>query len=183
MILNPCCCISSRTGATIIAVLEIIGDILIIYLTLAGVAHIESIEDPDLKDNKKRKITQKFKTYLGFENEDAEKIFSLIIQFVIYLLVACIINLVLSLFLINGIRKDRPLLILTYLIVNGIHLALGIVAMIFSETVFLMAFNAGGVLGIILSIYFLVVVYVAYVETRNNLLQGQNQAEGCDSEV
>ncbi|ODM95466.1 hypothetical protein Ocin01_11213 [Orchesella cincta] len=179
MTFNPCCCISSKTGATIIGVLQLIVSILgILYagFSYVGTRYIEDLEDPVVKEHFMQELRIGFKGHPYLESADEKTIFSILYIVQAGMLVGCIISLILVSFLIHGLRKERLRFIQVYLIVSGICLALSVVAALANDTVFAMSGSFAGLFGFVLNAYFLTVIYAAYVEIRNKLLQDQNPA-------
>ncbi|CAL8118477.1 unnamed protein product [Orchesella dallaii] len=176
MAFNPCCCMTSRTGGIIIGVLGIIGAILGLLTVAykhASIAQVQSIEDPDSKNQMEQEIR---KQYPGSESTGSEEFYSFVNMLLIYMLVTSSINLIIASLLIHGIRKERPALIIVYLIANSALFVLSLVIMIANKAVFAMIGNVFGLMSYCLNLYFLFVVYVAYVETRNGVLERHNPA-------
>lgn len=116
---NPCCCMSVRTGALIVGILEIIGSCVFVLaniLALAGVAVIahESKKDPAFAE--KNNITP----------ED-QKTFTVVAA--IGTVVAVLILIVASL-LVHGIVKTKSKLVLPWLIMAGVAIVFDIVGVI-----------------------------------------------------
>ncbi|ODM95462.1 hypothetical protein Ocin01_11214 [Orchesella cincta] len=181
---NPCCCISSKTGAKIIAYFDLavaVLGILFFGFMYVSTIHIQNVEDPVVKEQFIRELRKGYEGHPYLENADEETLFSTLKIQQLGLLVWLTISLVLVSVLIHGLRKERPRLIQVYLIVSGVGSALifcvFIIGGLVSDTIFALSGSFISILlSVVVTVYTLAVVYAAYVEIRNKLLQDQNPA-------
>ncbi|CAL8118475.1 unnamed protein product [Orchesella dallaii] len=182
MALKPCCCISSKTGAIILGTLGIIISVLgIVYVlfSYAGMSSIQSLQDPVLKEQLMQEIRKAFKANPEYEHLNDEAIFYMMFTYLSFVMVVCIVELVMSSILVHGVRKEHPRLLQIYLIYSAILFCLALVSTIFSA---IMNMNMWMVyiwvtsISYVVYFYCVAVIYSAYVEVRNNVLQRQNPA-------
>ncbi|CAL8118467.1 unnamed protein product [Orchesella dallaii] len=172
MALNPCCCMSSRTGATIIGIFQII-----LYATcIIGVLFCYSTVSRDLSVQAlKEQLTQVNNQFIDDPNYQDWKIedetfFNALYIFLICVLVGCIIGLFLASILIHGIRTENPQLLKFHLIIYSTLFCISWVGAIayLAMGQFLPTLAIYG-----LGFYFLRVFYYAYLEVREKVSHRQ----------
>ncbi|CAL8118704.1 unnamed protein product [Orchesella dallaii] len=132
MAFNPCCCISAKTGATILGVLDIIVSVLGIFNVLSNAGSISKAQsDPNLKVHLTQQIRNAYKGYPGYETLDDEEILRTLYASLIRMLVVYIVNLFLSSILIHGILKENTKLLKVHLIICGALFCMSLVVEIF----------------------------------------------------
>ncbi|CAL8118473.1 unnamed protein product [Orchesella dallaii] len=140
---------------------------------------IQTLQDPVLKEQLMQELRKAFKAQPAYEHLNDEEIFSMMYIYLTFVLVACIIELVLASILVHGVRKEHPRLLQIYLISHAVLICMSLVATIFTaiiNTQMLMDYILLTSITYIVCLYYYAVVYCAYVEVRNNVLQRQNPA-------
>ncbi|CAL8118469.1 unnamed protein product [Orchesella dallaii] len=169
---NPCCCMSSRTGATIIGILDIIiSAIFIICVLLSFLAISSSQSYPAVKEQLMERINE-LKGDPMYQDLQMDDDTIIIVLYVILIcgLVGSIVGLFLASILIHGIRTENTQLLKFHLIIYATLFCISLVGAIgyLAMGEFLSTFIIYG-----LSFYFLMVIYYAYLEVRDKVSQRQ----------
>ncbi|ODM94764.1 hypothetical protein Ocin01_11924 [Orchesella cincta] len=159
---NPCCCLTLRTGAIIIGILEIIVSSIGILTAIVGGLGWSSMSENDTRvmfEEMKKKDPE-------LRDYSVDTIMSILAVALVILLVWSLIHLFMGSALIHGIKRQRPSFLKVWMIYEGCEIVAVTLLYIFMISTNLFPDLFTILLTCLLQIYFIYVVYRLHVEMR-----------------